>query len=948
MQKIFRILMLMLTAALVACGGGGGEDGSPGQNPNQVALVTTAGSTVSLEKNGVREFQISGGVPPYRMINPNTATANATINGNTLRIQGGASDATVSIQIMDYSGKTNTISIQVGSGASAAPPTLFSTAPSTLNIVNGSTYTYQVIGGTTPYTAVSADLTVAAASVSDGNLVITARGPGKTSVTVSDRATPTPATLTIAITVGSSTDFFINAPDTVKIKLGTSQSYLLNGGTTPYIVFSADPAIATASVTGTTLTVKALKAGATSVEVQDKAGKKISMSVEATTEDGTSGSGSTTPVNKPPMLQSAGLVDGNNAPTNSISASGYTTLAVTLVSPTGELIRDQLITVSGDPTQVVFPEGASGLTDPSGVARIKIKRAALTATGAGSLTVTYSYKSGTLSNYYPGTSVQPPTADTVVATYVGYQLATANISLDNLDVGGTTSLPAYGTRQVSVQVNLNGAPTPTPVQVNFTATCGQISPATASTNSEGKVTVSYSATDASGAAQSTQGCSGKTVEISVSTLGATVASKTLNVLGAPATNMAFVSATPTRIYLANSGGVTQSLVKFKLVNAQGEPILGRDVVLSLKTVTGALDASKATFGSVGNIASITTSTDSSGEVSVPVFSGTVPTNVLVNAKLVSDAAIQTDSAVLTIASGRPAQARVSLSIEKLAIEGFNLDGDESTVTMSLADRQGNPVPDGTAVNFVTEGGVMIPPVCTTGTSAQGNSQCTVKIRSQNPRPQTTTPRAGRVTILAYAAGEENFNDANYNNVYDAGETFTDLGTAYRDDNENNTFDNDAEFSVPRVGATPSSGDGDWGAADVRQNSVIIFATSGALICHDDVTDTAEKENCKKICPKASDSSKLDCGAVTTSGVRFTVADLNGNSMPTGSQITVTAVPAGSSTCAIAAGATAVIPNTLDKFSWSTALKDCDAKDMVVIEVKTPKTQTVTARNVVLP
>ncbi|GAB3356289.1 MULTISPECIES: beta strand repeat-containing protein [Giesbergeria] len=914
MQKIFRILMLMLVTALAACGGGGD---SPGGNPNQPNLVTTAGDAVVLPVGATNQYQISGGVPPYRVTYQDQAIATAAVDGTTLRISGVAAGVT-SVSVMDYSGFSTAIAVQVGAGA---PQSLFSTAPTQLNIINGTSRTYQVTGGTTPYSVTSADLTVADASISGSSLVITARGPGQTTITVSDRDPVRPATLTIGVTVGSSTSFFVNAPATVQIKIGTSQSYLLNGGTTPYSVFNSTPTVATASIAGTTLTVHALKAGTATLELRDAAGSSAAMEVVTTTEDGTSGSGSTTPVNKAPVLQSAGLVDASGASTNSISASGYTTLAVTLASPTGQVIPNQLITVSGDPTQVGFPEGASGLTDASGVARIKIKRAALTATGAGSLTVTYSYKAGTLSSYYPNTSVQPPTADTVVSTYVGYQLATANITLDNLDVG-TASLAAYGTRQVSVQVNLNGAPTPTPVQVNFTTTCGQISPATASTNSEGKVTVSYSATDATGTAQSTQGCSGKTVEISASTLGAAVTSKTLNVLGAPATNMAFVSATPTRIYLANSGGPTQSLLKFKLVNAQGEPILGRDVVLSLKTVTGTLDANKATFGSVGNISAITTPTDSNGEVSVPVFSGTVPTNVLVNAKLAADTAIQTDSAVLTIASGRPAQARVSLSIEKFAIEGFNVDGDESTVTMSLADRQGNPVPDGTAVNFVTEGGVMIPPVCTTGTNGQGNSQCMVKIRSQNPRPQTATPRAGRVSILAYAAGEEDFNDRNFNNVHDAGETFTDLGTAFRDDNENNVFDNSAEFSVPRTGASPTSGDGVWGAADVRGEHIIIFATSGAVI---------------------------STTSVTTGGVAFVVADGNGNSMPTGSQITVTAVDNTENDmgCAVAAGATAVIPNTLDSFPWAASLSKCATGDMVVIEVKTPKTNTVTGLNVPL-
>ena len=908
MHKIFKILMLMLAATLVACGGGGGEAGtSSGATPP--VLRTTAPAALIMLAGTSQEFVVEGGRAPYRVTSNNVAVGTAKIDGNKLTVQSLSSGSAV-FSVIDALGTVVTIGVSVSTEATDPTRPLFTTAPASVNIAQGDVTSYTITGGRPPYTATSSDLGVVRPGVSGSTLVLTGVIGGTASIVVSDMDG---STLNLNVSVGSSTAFFTTAPSSVTLYAGTAQNYLLSGGAKPYQVTSSDPAVAMAVISGTVVTVNAAKVGKSTLRFTDSKGDSLSISVEVVTD--TPG----TPVSADPVLKAPGLKDSAGAATNSISASGFTTLSVTLTSPSGAPLANQLISVGGDQTQVKFPEGASGLTNAAGVASIKVARASLNASGAGALTVTYSYKAGSISSYPDGS--QPPTIDKTISTYVGYQLATANITLDNLDVGAGT-LVAYGTRQVSVQVNLNGVPTPTPVQVNFTATCGQISPASASTNTLGKVTVSYSATDAPGTAQSTQGCSGKSVEISASTLGATVVSRTLSVSGAPATSMSFVSATPVRIYLANSGGATQSLLKFKLVNAQGEPILGRDVVLSLKTVTGALDANKATFGTVGNIAPITTPTDSNGEVSVPVFSGTVPTNVLINARLASDAAIQTDSAVLTIASGRPAQARVSLAIEKFAIEGFNVDGDESTVTMSLADRQGNPVPDGTAVNFVTEGGVMIPPVCTTGTSAAGNSQCTVKIRSQNPRPQALTPRAGRVSILAYAAGEEDFNDGNFNNVHDSGETFSDLGTAFRDDNENSAFDNNAEFSVPRTGTTPAIGDGVWGAADVRQQHIIIFATSAAVI-----TPTA----------------------ATPAGVSFVVADVNGNSMPTGSEITVTAVDQtpNSLSCGVAAGSKAVIPNTLDPFPWAASLKDCAVGDSIVIEVKTPKTGTVTSRIVPL-
>jgi hypothetical protein len=611
------------------------------------------------------------------------------------------------------------------------------------------------------------------------------------------------------------------------------------------------------------------------------------------------------------------LLDSNGAATTSIAASGITLLSVKLTDPKGNPLPNQLIDVSGDTNQVAFPEGPSGLTNVSGVATIKLTRASLTATGAGSLTVTYSYKVGNFSAYPDGSPA--PTADKVITAYVGYQLAVANLTLSNLDVG-TPTLPAYGTRPISVQATINGAPATSPV--TFSASCGQISPSTVSTNSNGLALVSYSATDPAGAAQSTQGCSGQTVQITASILGGSSLSANLNVQSAPATNMSFVDATPTRIYLKNSGGPNQSIVRFKLVNARGEPLLGQSVTLSLKTLNGGIP--KATLGTEGNTSPIPSTTDANGMVSVAVFSGTVPTNVLVNAALTSNPAVETDSAVLAIASGRPVQSRVSLSLEKFSIEGWNTDGQEATVTMSLADRQGNPVPDGTVVNFVTSGGVMIPPTCTTG-STPGDSRCTVSIRSQNPRPA-----GGRIAIMAYAPGEEDFVDANFNNVYDCGESFTDLGTAFRDDNFNGSFDM-GEFSVPRTASasacgtavtpSPTSGDKVWGAADVRGQIPIVFASSQAVIG----------------------------GSFSGTTFTATVGDVNGNSMPTGTQIAISASATGTSghTCSIqSGGATLTVPNALGPSALQ-VVHTCSAGDVLAVKVTTPL-NSVTTRNFTVP
>ena len=624
-----------------------------------------------------------------------------------------------------------------------------------------------------------------------------------------------------------------------------------------------------------------------------------------------SGSGGSIVKNVNPLIKSASLIDAGGATTNAIGTSGYTVLKIALTDPSGRPLANQLVEVAGDEEKVIFPEGAAALTNSLGEASIKVARASLIATGAGSLTVTYSYKAGTLEKYPDGSPA--PTTDAVVATYVGYELSTNNLELTNFEVG-SPMLEAYGTRQLSVQANVNGKASTAPVQISFSATCGQISPVNALSDNSGRVTVSFSATDDKVKGQNTQGCSGKAVELTVSTLGANSVTKTIIVKAAPPTNIGFDSVTPARIYLKNSGGVTQAVAQFKLVNARDEPLPGQDVRFMLKTLNGGLP--KAFIGVVGNTESVLSTTDAGGNVSVPVFSGTVPTNVIVNASLVQNPLVQTDSAVLSIASGRPTQSRMSLSIEKLAIEGWNVDGTESKVTMSLADRQGNPVPDGTAVNFVTSGGVMIPPTCITG-EVSGDSRCTVTIRSQNPRIEANK---GRIQILAYSAGEEDFIDANFNNVYDCQEQWDDLGTAYRDDNENKAFDT-GEFSVPRapsqsscavaIQPSPSKGDGVWGAADVRMQSTIVFATGNAVIA----------------------------GDATPARLLVTIADGNGNSMPTGTAVVVdktgSEAPNGASECGVLNKFDVKIANMLAPSLFSIPLKGCKAGDLLEIKTTSP-------------
>jgi hypothetical protein len=640
---------------------------------------------------------------------------------------------------------------------------------------------------------------------------------------------------------------------------------------------------------------------------------------------------------------------------SSINASGSTVVA-TVKDASGALVNGKLVTFSGDPTLIKFSPASGQVLTVGGVASIQVSPTSLSSAGAGTLTA-------------------KATVDTsALSTSFDFQLSAANLGLQSLNVG-TGSLAAFANRAISVVATINGvAATNTPVQVTFNASCGTVTPSVVATDASGNANTTYTASAAS--------CAGTNVTITAGAAGATSVSGAVSVANSIATNVQFISTTPQLIYLKDSVGTTQAQVVFKVVDSGGNPLQNKKLRLTLSNA-----ATGVSLDTVGNSLPVDLTSDSLGQVSAAVFSGTIPTSLNVKATLLDSANAATgvfsNSNLLTVASGRPTQSSLSLALEKLSIEGMSRDGETTQVTLSMADRQGNPVPPGTQVNFVSESGVLLPAVCfvppvipaTTSSPAIPVSACTVTFRSQGTR--TTN---GRVSILAYVAGEEDFVDANRNNVYDCGETFTDLGLAFRDDNwtsitgKNDIFDS-REFSVPRIASpsscaldsavlpagavfgVPNTKDLVWGAADVRQQATVVFASGPANI-------SATFQAAIEILPATPAVPPATTGfpaSFVTPGVNLTISDLKGNSVPTGSTIAVTATDNSPNapvvtrdsisftvgTCSIVGTNSFTVLNTLDSFASSLVLKTCTSGDLINVTVTTPL-GTVTSRGFAIP
>lgn len=271
MKAIRIVLGLLLTAFLAACGGGGG---SPGGNPNQPTLVTTAGSAITILPGSASAYGISGGVPPYRVQNSDKGIAVGGVSGNTLTI-GGVLPGNATVAVLDNAGLSVSIAVTVG-----ASTLMDTTAPATLNLGIGvaAAQDYLVFGGVAPYIATSSNAGIVSAAISGGNLRLTGLAAGTASVTVRDMVNQTK---TIAVTVASVTPLYTTAQSAITVAPGANatRNYLVGGGTAPYQVSSSNQGVAAVSLSGTTMSITGLTTGSASITVRDAANATVNIAV---------------------------------------------------------------------------------------------------------------------------------------------------------------------------------------------------------------------------------------------------------------------------------------------------------------------------------------------------------------------------------------------------------------------------------------------------------------------------------------------------------------------------------------------------------------------------------------------------------------------------------------------------------------------------------------------
>jgi hypothetical protein len=435
--------------------------------------------------------------------------------------------------------------------------------------------------------------------------------------------------------------------------------------------------------------------------------------------------------------------------------------------------------------------------------------------------------------------------DGTTQTFRAGRLVGDNFTSGALEIGVET-LSASGQTAVAVDiVDSNGARAlGTSAEVLFSSDCvvrGSSRFTTDSvTTTNGRGSTTYIA----------QGCQGTDTITARATIDGQTLAATGTITVAPASAGVVKFLTSDRAVIGIQGGpATQQAQLTYQVFAQGG---------------GGLQGQTVSFALVGDVpagATITPSSavsDAEGKVRVTLQSGSQAGPVTVRASLPSGPSA---SQSIVISVGYADSDSVSLSADKLSLDA-NCDGEPSNITVRLADRNNNPVPENTPAAFTSSGG-KVGTSCPTGDPFADPTEeagaCTVLFTVQEFRPPS-----GRVVVTVEVDGEESFGDLNKDGSFDAGEPFDDV-------NGNGRYDG-------------------YVCDSVGQNCVANLVKLRDTL--DIVFSTADADLRSLVVAVDSDDGDFVAGILTLTepeapvGVTVIVKDTNGNRLPAGFTLTL--------------------------------------------------------------
>lgn len=199
-----------------------------------VPLFTTAPSSVTIVVPSSATYSIGGGTAPYTVTSSNIAVASVTSSESGFVVKGEATGAS-QVVVRDALGASVTVSVTV----TAAVTVPVAVLPGDSTGAVGDTLTFNISGGTSPYTVSNNNPSIATVAQTGNSFTAKLLNVGSTKVTVFDSLNKS---VEVTVTASAATSQLRISPATITVgeDFTNDISLTIFGGTGPYRAFTSD------------------------------------------------------------------------------------------------------------------------------------------------------------------------------------------------------------------------------------------------------------------------------------------------------------------------------------------------------------------------------------------------------------------------------------------------------------------------------------------------------------------------------------------------------------------------------------------------------------------------------------------------------------------------------------------------------------------------------------
>jgi surface protein len=246
-------------------------------NVNVWDNLTLSQSSVGLYPGNSTTVEITNGSGHYSVSVDKPAVATASLSGSKITIKGvniGSAVVTVTDTSTNQTAKINVT-------VSSAPTLVVSN--SSVDLIVGGSSTVEITSGSGSYEISNSNANVVQAVLEGAKITLTAKAEGNAVVTVKDKATG--QTASVSITVKPISNLVLSQSN-VDLTIGAEAIVEIVSGSGDYSVAVDKPAVATATLSGTKITIKGIATGTANVTVKDKSGQtaEIKVTVNSSSE----------------------------------------------------------------------------------------------------------------------------------------------------------------------------------------------------------------------------------------------------------------------------------------------------------------------------------------------------------------------------------------------------------------------------------------------------------------------------------------------------------------------------------------------------------------------------------------------------------------------------------------------------------------------------------------